>query len=266
MQYHKFHLVTNSPWPLMVALAIISTLVGLAGWFHLFSFAPVLLCLSSIFIILSSILWVRDILRESSLQGSHTTIVQKGLKTGIILFLGSEVLLFGGFFWAHFYIALTPSIQIGGEWPPLYIQSTNPWGAPILGTAILLLSGVTVTYAHSAMLAGSTAREKSIKGILLTVLLGVLFTVLQFLEYRENNFTIADSAFGSVFYITTGLHGIHVIIGTGFLACATIGIVSYNQLNKHHLISELAILYWHFVDVVWLAVFVIFYVWDTPLK
>ena len=266
MQYHNFHLVTNSPWPLMVALAILSNLVGLAGWFHLFSFAPILLCLSLNFLMLSSILWVRDILRESSLQGSHTIIVQKGLKTGIILFLGSEVLLFGGFFWAHLYVALTPSIQIGGEWPPLEVQSTNPWSAPILGTAILLLSGATVTYAHSAILTGSKNREKSIAGMLITVILGILFTVLQILEYKENNFTIADSTFGSVFYITTGLHGIHVIIGTAFLACATIGIVNYSQINRHHLMSELAILYWHFVDVVWLAVFVIFYVWDNPLK
>jgi cytochrome c oxidase subunit 3 len=250
----------------MVALAALHLLVSLAGWFHQFSFAPILVCLALLSLSTSSVLWIRDILREASYQGSHTRAVQDGLKTGLILLLGSEVLLFGAFFWAHFYLALTPSIQIGGEWPPLLIQSTYPWYAPILGTLILLLSGATVTYTHSAILAGSIHRTKSLLGITLTVMLGGLFTVLQIMEYKENNFTIADSAFGSVFYMTTGLHGIHVIIGTGFLIIALFQLITYSQIKNHHLLSELAILYWHFVDIVWLAVFVIFYVWDTPIN
>lgn len=211
-------------------------------------------------IISSMIVWWRDVIREATFEGQHTLEVQRGLKEGMILFIVSEAMLFFAFFWAYFHSSLSPSVELGAIWPPTGIEVLNPWHVPLLNTAILLSSGATVTWAHHALIA-RRSRAETIQGLGLTIFLGLIFTGLQGMEYYEASFTIADSVYGATFYSTTGLHGIHVIIGTLFLTVCFFRLLNYHYTTNHHLGLEAAILYWHFVDYVWLLVFICYYVW-----
>ena len=155
--------------------------------------------------ILTIIQWWRDVTREGTYQGLHTKIVTKGLRWAIILFIVSEVLFFVSFFWAFFHSSLSPTIELGSTWPPTGIQPFKPIQVPLLNTAILLASGVTVTWAHHGLLENNATQAT--QGLFFTVLLGLYFTALQAYEYLEAPFTIADSAYGSTFFVASGFHG-----------------------------------------------------------
>ena len=208
---------------------------------------------------LGMLLWFRDIILEATYLGCHTTQVQKGLTLGVILFIVSEVFAFFSVFWAFFHSSLSPSIEIGGVWPPQGIEALSAFGIPLLNTFLLLSSGSTITYGHHALIKGD--RKKAIIGGLLTIILAIIFTALQYVEYFNASFTITDSVFGTTFYASTGLHGIHVIIGTIFIAVGFYRIINYHLTNSHHIGYEASILYWHFVDVVWLFLFIAVYYW-----
>ena len=209
----------------------------------------------------SMILWFRDVVAEGTLLGNHTFAVQKGLNLGVALFIISEVFFFISIFWAYFHSALAPTVELGNAWPPAGIDPLNPFEIPLLNTVLLLSSGASVTYAHHSLIEGN--RRGTLLGIIITVTLAVLFTALQGLEYYEAPFTITDGAYGSTFFFATGFHGIHVIIGTAFIAVAFFRILSYHLTDHHHLGFEASILYWHFVDVVWLFLYVSIYWWGS---
>lgn len=177
----------------------------------------------------------------------------------MILFIVSEVMFFFSFFWAFFHSSLSPSIWIGCVWPPIGIEPINPWGLPFLNTIILISSGVSVTYAHRSMLA--SYRNGVSIGLFYSILLGVLFTFLQIFEYTVAPFNINDSIYGSIFYVSTGFHGLHVILGTVFLFVTLIRHLKYHFLVEHHFGFEASIWYWHFVDIVWIFLFVVIYWW-----
>ena len=205
--------------------------------------------------------WWRDVIREST-GGFHTTAVQRGLLLGFVLFLLSEVMLFLSFFWAFFHSSLSPAIELANVWPPLGVNGVNPWAIPFLGSGVLLASGFLLTLSHlSARRHSATGKDYTLFTLLITVMLGVLFLILQYNEYRWGEFTIADSVFGSIFYMTTGLHALHVIVGVIFLAVALVRIARDSITADHHLGLEFAIFYWHLVDGVWLVVFLLFYWW-----
>jgi len=210
-------------------------------------------------VILSLYLWWRDVVRESTYQGNHTLIVQKGLKLGFILFIGSEVMFFAGFFWAFFHSSLSPSILLGLVWPPINIVVLSPWGIPMLNTAILLLSGFSITWVHFGLIAGKSMHVYW--GFIVTLGLAVLFTLLQIYEYFNAPFNFTDSVYGSAFYSLTGLHGAHVIIGSIFIFVCFIRFLNSHFTRKHHLGFEFASWYWHFVDVVWLFLYIFVYIW-----
>ena len=205
--------------------------------------------------------WWRDVVREATFQGRHTAIVEKGLRYGMILFITSEVCFFFAFFWAFFHRSLAPSVEIGVTWPPTGISPLNPFLVPLLNTAVLLSSGVTITWAHHRILAGN--RTESIQALFLTILLGVYFTALQAWEYLDAPFTIADRVYGSTFFVATGFHGLHVIIGTTFLLVCFLRLVNFHFSAHHHFGFEAAAWYWHFVDVVWLFLYVCIYWWGS---
>jgi len=254
---HSYHLVDASPWPL---LASASAFVFAVGLINSFKGSPYLLFLS-LFALLSVVVgWFRDITREG-LSGKHTLKVQSGLMMGMILFLLSEVMVFFSFFWAFFHASLAPAVELGGTWPPVGITAIDPWSLPLLGSMFLLSSGATCTMAHNAMVTGH--KDVALGGMVLTVLLGALFLVLQYNEYRLAEFTIADSVFGTTFFMTTGLHGTHVLIGVLFLSVMTYRIHRDHFTTSHHLGLEFSLWYWHFVDVVWLMVFLTFYWWGS---
>jgi cytochrome c oxidase subunit 3 len=189
----------------------------------------------------------------------HTKAVQRGLKMGVVLFIVSEVMFFFAFFWAYFHSSLAPAIEIGSIWPPVGITVFSPWGVPLLNTLILLLSGVTITYAHHALTLGN--RFYLVDGLAFTILLAVIFTFLQAFEYRTAPFNISDGIYGSTFFMATGFHGFHVIIGTTFIVVCLMRVHHFTK--QHHVGFEAAAWYWHFVDVVWLFLFVSIYFWGS---
>jgi len=254
---HSFHLVDQSPWPLTAASAAIIITTGIVKWFQEFNI--ILFLMGVIILILTCIQWWRDIRREGTYQGLHTSIVAKGLRWGIILFIISEVLFFFSFFWAFFHRSLSPTIEIGLAWPPSGVIPFNPFQVPLLNTIILLASGITVTWSHHRLIERN--HSQAITRLTLTVILGIYFTSLQALEYWEAPFTISDSAYGATFFIATGFHGIHVIIGTTFLLVCLIRIKFNHFSLTHHFGFEAAAWYWHFVDVVWLFLYIRIYWW-----
>ena len=176
-----------------------------------------------------------------------------------MLFILSEVCFFFAFFWAFFHRRLAPTIELGNRWPPTGINPLSPWGVPLLNTIVLLSSGVTVTWAHHAILAGN--QKEGTLGLLLTVILGGYFTFLQGIEYFESRFSIRDRVYGTTFFVATGFHGLHVLIGRTFLLVCLVRHVKMHFTEGHHLGFEAAAWYWHFVDVVWLFLFVSIYWW-----
>jgi cytochrome c oxidase subunit 3 len=255
---HPFHLVKPSPWPLLVALSIGEILIKIAIHFHSPKMINFFEGHVSFFIFpIAFILWFCDITFEATHEGEHTKKVQKGLKMAMLLFIVSEIFFFFSFFWTFFHCSISPSIWIGCQWPPLGIQPINPFGLPLLNTVILLSSGVSVTYAHRAIIAGY--RKKTLNALLYTIFLGVLFTLCQLFEYYNANFAINDSIYGSIFYLITGFHGAHVIIGTIFLFICLLRHIRSHFSKKKHLGLVFAIWYWHFVDVVWLFLFIFVY-------
>lgn len=255
--HHPYHLVDPSPWPLCLGVGALGAAVGAVLWLHAGVKSLILFSALSSGVVVS--LWLRDVVREATFLGKHTRPVQAGLRLGFVLFIVSEVFLFVSFFWAFFHAALSPSVEIGALWPPLGISPLDPLALPLLNTALLLSSGASVTWAHHAALAGS--RRSSLAGFVLTVLFGVFFLVCQAIEYNVAPFSISDSAFGSVFFLTTGFHGFHVVVGVVFLVVAAERLRRGHFSRTRHLGLEVGAWYWHFVDVVWLFVYSFFYWW-----
>lgn len=255
---HYYHIVDRSPWPFFLSCSLFLTAAGAARWFHYQEFGFSLL-LGVLITIFNLILWWRDVIREGTFEGHHTKIVQKGLRIGFILFILSEVMFFFSFFWAFFNSSLAPGIEIGCIWPPLLIEVFNPLEIPLLNTLILVLSGVTITWVHYALILG--VRYDCILGFCLTLFLGFLFTGFQVMEYIEAPFSISDSVYGTTFFMLTGFHGLHVLVGATFITVCFIRYIFHHFTRKHHLGFEFAAWYWHFVDVVWLFLYLILYCW-----
>ena len=260
-QSHPFHLVSPSPWPFNTSISLLNTTVSAALTFHLFFQKITTVMLSLLSVVYSMSLWFRDVISEGTYLGNHTLAVQRGLNMGVALFIVSEVLFFLAIFWAFFHSALSPTIELGASWPPMGIQSINPFELPLLNTIILLSSGVTVTYAHHSLIQGN--RSAALYGLVYTIILAVIFTGFQWVEYSVSSFTISDGTYASCFYFGTGFHGFHVMIGTAFLWVGLWRLLAYHLTENHHLGLESGILYWHFVDVVWLFLYISVYYWGS---
>nr|NP_852157.1 cytochrome c oxidase subunit III [Sphenodon punctatus]AAP42711.1 cytochrome oxidase subunit III [Sphenodon punctatus]AKH60351.1 cytochrome c oxidase subunit III [Sphenodon punctatus]AKH60363.1 cytochrome c oxidase subunit III [Sphenodon punctatus]AKH60375.1 cytochrome c oxidase subunit III [Sphenodon punctatus]AKH60399.1 cytochrome c oxidase subunit III [Sphenodon punctatus] len=258
-QTHTYHIVEQSPWPITGAMSALLMTSGLAVWFHYNSTTLIVTGLLSL--LLTMYQWWRDIMREGTFQGHHTLFVQKGLRYGMILFIVSEVFFFIGFFWAFYHSSLSPTPEIGGQWPPTGVFPLDPFEVPLLNTTVLLASGVTVTWAHHSIMEGK--RKSALFSLLLTITLGLYFTALQAMEYYEAPFTISDNVYGTTFFVATGFHGLHVIIGSSFLIVCLLRQILHHFTMDHHFGFEAAAWYWHFVDVVWLFLFTSIYWWGT---
>jgi len=264
---HDYHLVEPSPWPAVGAVSAFVSAIGAVMWFH--DQGPVVLILGLIGIVYTMAAWWRDVIIEAEHKGDHTRVVQIHLRYGMIMFIASEVMFFVAWFWAYFDVALFPGEAIqatraeltGGQWPPEGIATFDPWHLPLLNTLILLTSGTTVTWAHHALVNGD--RDGLKWGLILTIALGALFTFVQAYEYMYAEFSFADHIYGSTFYMATGFHGFHVLIGTIFLTVCLFRVYAGHFKPEQHFGFEAAAWYWHFVDVVWLFLFAAIYVWGA---
>ena len=264
---HPYHLVDPSPWPLVGSISGGVLAVGLILLFH--DITAWLVPIGVLGVLLTMFLWWRDVVREAVVEKHHTPVVQLGLRYGMVLFIASEVMFFAAFFWAYFDAALfaDEAIQVGrveatgGQWPPAGVETFDPFGVPFLNTLILLLSGCTVTWAHHGLRLGN--RKDVLRGLGLTVALGLIFSALQVYEYAHAAFGFSDGIYPSTFYLATGFHGFHVIVGTLFLFVCLIRAYLGHFTQDQHFGFEAAAWYWHFVDVVWLFLFICVYWWGS---
>lgn len=263
-QDHPFHLVNPSPWPLTASISLLFLTLGMAMFMHAKPGGYLVALLGLLGVLYTLYCWWRDVIREARVDHAHTREVSRGLRVGMALFIVSEVLFFAAFFWAFFSSSTLPRLPLAdvwaidhGVWPPAGISPFDPWHLPFLNTLILLLSGTTVTWAHYAILQND--RANTIKALWFTVGLGVLFSALQAFEYSHAAFGFKDGVYASNFYMATGFHGFHVIVGTLFLAVCLGRAYKGHMDPKQHLGFEFAAWYWHFVDVVWLFLFIFVY-------
>lgn len=254
---HPYHLVDESPWPLIRAIGGFFLTLGMVKWFHFHSISLFFCGLALLMLI--KLQWWRDVRLEGTYLGLHSGIVELGLRWGIILFIVSEVFFFVSFFWAFYHRRLSPIVELGRMWPPLGINAFDPFQVPLLNTIVLLSSGGRVTWAHHSIIEGHY--RDMVQGIRITILLGIYFTRLQGYEYYESSFSISDRAYGATFFVATGFHGLHVIVGTTFLFTCLLRHKKLHFSPNHHFGFEAAAWYWHFVDVVWLFLYVSIYWW-----
>ena len=264
---HPYHLVAPSPWPVVGAAAALLLTVGMVMFMHEIAGGTAVLAAGGVLVAATMVVWWRDVVREATFQGHHTPVVQLGLRYGMLLFIASEVMFFAAWFWAFFDASLfaDEAIQVaraeftGGTWPPQGVETFEPFGVPFLNTIVLLTSGATVTWAHHALREGN--RGHLILGLWLTVGLGALFTSLQAYEYAHAPFGFTEGIYASTFFMATGFHGAHVIIGTLFLIVCLGRAYAGHFKPEQHFGFEAAAWYWHFVDVVWLFLFTCVYWW-----
>lgn len=257
-QQHKYHLVNSSPWPILTAFSALFFTFGMVLYMHGYAGGVSLTFLGFSLILFLLTVWWRDVFREGRFEGLHTLAVERGLTLGFLLFLVSEIMFFFAFFWAFFHSSVAPTAAIGAVWPPLYMPSID-YQLPLTNTIILLTSSCTLTWAHQAVESG--AKDSAETALYLTVFLATLFLGLQYFEFIESQLTISSGVFGSTFYMCTGFHGAHVIIGTIFLIVSTIRLSKDHSSTQSHLGYVASVWYWHFVDVVWLFVFGALYLW-----
>ena len=290
VKHHDYHLVDPSPWPVVGSVAALVLAIGAIIWMKssgdgVFGIrGPWVFAAGAAGVLLTMFLWWRDVVIEGVYKGDHTPVVQLSLRYGMILFIASEVMFFFAWFWAYFDVSLFPAdvhkiadgLQIGvvgrdqvlgGKWPPVptadgtFKHPFDPWELPLFNTLVLLTSATTVTWAHHSLMTGN--RRGLILGLILTICLGLLFTACQAYEYSHAGFTFAGHVYGSTFFMATGFHGAHVIIGTIFLTVILYQAIAGHFTTERHFGFEAAAWYWHFVDVVWLFLFASIYVWGA---
>ena len=276
---HDYHIVDPSPWPIIGGTGALITAIGGVAWmrhingeeFPIFGVNianPWLFFIGLAIVLYTMVVWWGDTIKEAH-GGDHTRVVSLHLRYGMIMFIASEVMFFVAWFWAFFDASLYPgeSAQVarnaftGGAWPPQGIEVLDPFHLPLYNTIILLLSGTTVTWAHHALLHND--RQGLVWGLVLTVALGVLFSAVQVYEYAHAPFAFRDSIYGATFFMATGFHGFHVLVGTIFLLVCLFRALAGHFKPDRHFGFEAAAWYWHFVDVVWLFLFVCVYIWAS---
>ncbi len=264
---HPYHLVAPSPWPVLGALSALALALGALMYMHELPYGSAVLALGGLLVAGTMFVWWRDVVREAEHEGHHTPTVQLGLRYGMVLFIASEVMFFVAWFWAFFDASLfaDEAKQVarvaftGGAWPPAGVEVFDPFHLPLLNTLILLTSGATVTWAHHALREGK--RSGLLQGLGVTVALGIAFTAVQAYEYAHAPFGFADGIYSSTFFMATGFHGAHVLIGSVFLIICLLRALAGHFRPEHHFGFEAAAWYWHFVDVVWLFLFFSVYWW-----
>ncbi|GGD43318.1 cytochrome c oxidase subunit 3 [Sinisalibacter lacisalsi] len=260
---HDYHILPPSMHPLLASVGAFIMLFGAVLWMQ--GITPWMFAVGLLLVLYTMFAWWADVVDEAQ-TGDHTPVVRIGLRYGFILFIMSEVMFFLAWFWSFFKHALYPMTEgspaVDGVWPPAGIETFDPWHLPLINTLILLLSGAAVTWAHHALVHENN-RKDLVNGLILAIILGVLFTFFQAYEYSHAAFGLSGNIYGANFFMATGFHGFHVIIGTLFLFVCLIRAIKGHFTPEHHVGFEAAAWYWHFVDVVWLFLFASIYVWGA---
>ena len=257
---HDYHILQPSLWPFLGGIGAFVMLFGAVLWMH--DMGPWLFAAGAVVVVYVMFAWWSEMVSESR-EGDHTPVVRIGLRYGFILFIMSEVMFFSAWFWSFFKHAMYPMQEFSeGQWPPPSIETFDPWHLPFINTLILLCSGAAATWAHHALVHENNRTDMR-NGLILAIVLGVMFTVLQGYEYSHAAFGFAGNIYGANFFMATGFHGAHVIIGTIFLLVCLMRLMAGHFTPEKHVGFEAAAWYWHFVDVVWLFLFGSIYIWGS---
>lgn len=258
---YGYQLIENSPWVLYTTISIMSLMIGNIMYMNKYKEGGIILSISIISLLININYWWGEVIKEGTIRGEHTKIVQEGLKKGFILFVISEVCIFITLFYSFLYSSLIPGTEIGGIWPPIGIRTIEYKSIPLLNTALLFFSGLTITAGQYYIKAGKEKESK--RYIEYTLILGTIFVYLQYIEYSYSLFSITDSIYGTLFYSLTGFHGVHVIMGLIFI------IIAYRRLFQstinHHLNFVFSAIYYHFVDIVWIFLYALLYIWSSGI-
>ena len=252
-----FHLVDNSPWPFFRSIRMFLLVSNFFFLFQIKKFFAVFI----LYLVFISYIWWRDVVRESSYLRFHTNRVQKNLLSRIIWFISSVVFFFFRFFWTFFHSSVRVSVDLFLIWPPIRVECLKPYRVPLLNTVVLLSSRLTVTWSHYSIF-NRKLRDAIIR-LFYTIRLGIFFTTLQYIEYTDSSFIINDSVYGSIFFIATRFHRFHVLVRSIFLFVSLLRIINRHFNQKQHIRLECSIWYWHFVDVVWIFLYISIYWWRS---
>ncbi len=257
---HDYHILQPSIWPFIAAVSAFIMLFGAVLWFH--GNGPWMFLIGFAGVCYVMFAWWSDMVEESKV-GDHTPVVRIGLRYGFIMFIMSEVMFFAAWFWSFFKHAIYPMQEFSeGQWPPPSIETFDPWHLPLINTLILLCSGAAATWAHHALVHENN-RKDLVNGLILSIVLGAIFTVFQAYEYSHAAFGFSGNIYGANFFMATGFHGAHVVIGTVFLFVCLMRALAGHFTPEKHIGFEAAAWYWHFVDVVWLFLFAAIYIWGS---
>ena len=258
---HDYHILNPSLWPLAGAVFGFVMLFGAVLFFH--DYGPYLLLIGLVGVLYVMYGWWSETVIENQ-EGDHTPVVQIGLRCGFILFITSEVMFFAAWFWSFFKHAMYPmgpnSPRLDAVWPPVGIETFDPFHLPLINTLILLCSGCAATWAHHALVHEGN-RDDMKMGLAVSIALGAIFTGFQAYEYSHAAFGFSGNIYGANFFMATGFHGFHVLIGTIFLTICLLRTYRGHFTATNHIGFEAAAWYWHFVDVVWLFLFAAVYIW-----
>jgi len=257
---HPFHIVTLSPWPFFLAMSAFALTMGGVLYMHSYLYGIVGIFCGLSLLLLTVFNWWSDIIIESTMEGEHTSKVETTYMTGFCLFILSEFMLFVSFFWCNFHYSFNPNIHMGVSWPPVQLTTKliHHSNMPSLMNEILICSSITVSIAHYFMNINDLNRCSIFLG--LTIVLGVFFTAIQYIEYISSAISFSDGIFGSLLYLLTGFHGSHVLVGNLFLIVCFFRLRKFHFTKEHHIGFISAVYYWHFVDLIWLFVYYLQYV------
>lgn len=258
---YGYQLIENSPWVLYTTISVMSLMIGNIMYMSKYQEGGILISISLFTLIINLSYWWGEVIKEGTIRGEHTRIVQEGLKKGFILFVISELCIFLTLFYSFLYSSIIPGTDVGGIWPPIGIRTIEYKSIPLLNTALLFFSGLTITAGQYYIKAGKEKESK--RYIEYTLILGSIFVLFQYIEYSYSLFTISDSIFGSLFFSLTGFHGLHVLMGLFFI------LIAYRRLShsslSHHLNFVFSAIYYHFVDIIWIFLFALLYIWSSGL-
>nr|UIF91941.1 cytochrome c oxidase subunit III [Crenidorsum sp.] len=257
MNNHFFHLVKHSPWPILMSFSVMNSGAGVIHWISAGSWEAFVLFLFILVLVVWQ--WWRDVIREALYEGVRSTKINFMISTGVMMFILSEVCFFSSFFWAYFYYSLSPDFGLGMAWPPMGIEVVDYLGIPFLNTLILLGSGVFITWCHHSIINFNLLGAKL--SLALCVFLGIYFLLVQMYEYFHMSFSFSESVFGCSFFILTGFHGFHVLVGLLYIIVNLFRLMRNSFSSTSILGLEYAIWYWHFVDLVWLFLYCFVYWW-----
>lgn len=256
---YSYHILDNSPWVIYTSISVLSIMISNVIYMNRYENREQYLLISILSIIINIIGWSIEIIREGRIKGEHTDRVQEGIMKGYILFIISEICIFGTLFYTYLYNSLIPDVHIGNIWPPIGIEYIDYKSIPLMNTVLLFFSGITITIAQYNIKVGDIRESKVY--IVYTLILGILFIILQGIEYKNSINNIQDSIYSNIFFTITGLHGLHVLLGIIYIYIAYIRINEYTDM--HHMNYILSAIYYHFVDIIWLFVYGIIYIWGT---